>query len=178
MAQGKGGVYGSFVMVKLEKGTSKEFPLKGAEANATTAGKYKKSPLVYIKAPVAKYFGWKEITQADMLRTMVRKVETMINGKKETVEKMVPQGSTGASRSVTVKFTKLVNIGGKEVASINIAMPTSHTFANMVQEIMESKQGTEAVAAIVSPDGKSMTFKTPYNSKRKKGDQKALPAGK
>lgn len=163
---GKGGVYGSFVMVKLEKGTSQEFPLAGSE-DATKVAKYKKSPLVYIKAPVAKYFGWKEITQADMLKTMVRDVVTKINGKDATVRKMVPQGATGAGRSVTVKFTKLTAIGGKSVASINIAMPTSHTFANMVQEIMESKQGTEAIAAIVSPAGKSMTFKTPYNSKAK-----------
>ena len=164
---GKGGVYGAFVMVELKKGTSKEFPLKGAEADATKPTKFKKSPLVYVKGPVAKYFGWAEIPQADMLKRMIRNVDTMINGKKETVSKMVPQGATGAGRAVTVKFTKLIDIGGKKVASINIAMPTSHTFANMVQEIMESKQGTEAIAAIVSPAGKSMTFKTPYNPKPK-----------
>lgn len=161
---GKGGVYGSFVMVKLEKGTSKEFSLKNDAKTADQPGVYKKSPLVYVKEPVAKYFGWKEITQADMLKTMVRDVATKINGKAQTVRKMVPQGATGAGRSVVVKFTKLVKIGGKDVASINIAMPTSHTFANMVQEIMESKQGTETVAAIVSPAGKSMTFKTPYRN--------------
>lgn len=166
----KGGVYGSFVMVQLEKGTSKEFPLnKKADATDTTKpGKYKKSPLVYIKAPIAKFFGWKEITQADMLRTMVKEVKTKINGQDVTVTKMVPQGATGAGRAVTVKFTTLVDIGGKKVASINIAMPTSHTFANMVQEIMESKQGTNNIAAIVSPAGKSMTFKTPYNPKKSK----------
>ena len=164
---GKGGVYGSFVMVKMAKGTSKEFSLKNDNKTADQASVYKKSPLVYVKAPIAKYFGWGEITQADMLRTMVRKVATTINGKPQTVEKMVPQGATGAGRSVIVKFTKPTNIGGKSVNSIKIAMPTSHTFANMVQEIMESKQGTEAVAAIVSPAGKSMTFKTPYNPKAK-----------
>ena len=166
---GKGGVYGSFVMVQFEKGTSKEFPLnKKTDADATKPGKYKKSPLAYIKAPIAKFFGWKEITQADMLRTMVKEVKTKINGQDATVTKMVPQGATGAGRAVKVKFTTLVDIGGKKVASINIAMPTSHTFANMVQEIMESKQGTNNIAAIVSPAGKSMTFKTPYNPKKVK----------
>lgn len=169
---GKGGVYGSFVLIKMDKGTSKEFPLNpatGTGSVAANAAKSKRSPLVYIKAPIAKYFGWGEMTQADMLRTMVREVKTKINGKDATVSKMVPQGSTGASRSVIVKFTKPTQIGGKSVNSINIAMPTSHTFANMVQEIMESKQGTEAIAAIVSPAGKSMTFKTPYNPKSKAG---------
>jgi hypothetical protein len=163
---GKGGVYGSFVMVELKKGTSKEFPLNAATGNATTATKYKKSPVVYVKEPIAKYFGWAEVTQADMTRIMVKPVKTKINGKEETITKLVRSGATGASRSVTVKFTKLVKIGGKSVASIKIAMPTSHTFANMVQEIMESKQGTEAIAAIVSPEGKSMVYKTPYNRKR------------
>jgi hypothetical protein len=164
---GKGGVYGSFVMIEFKKGKSKEFPMDAKDADANKAQKYKKSPLAYVKAPVAKYFGWAEMTQADMLRIMTKKVKTKINGKDAEVEKMVPSGATGAGRSVTVKFTKLVKIGGKDVASINIAMPTSHTFANMVQEIMESKQGTEAIAAIVSPDGNAITFKTPYNAKRK-----------
>jgi hypothetical protein len=174
---GKGGVYGSFVMVKMAKGTSKEFPLdtkKVGNIPAAETAKSRKSPLVYIKAPVAKYFGWAEVTQADMLKTMVREVKTKINGKDATVTKMVPQGATGASRSVVVKFTKPTAIGGKSVNSINIAMPSSHTFANMVQEIMESKQGTEAIAAIVSPAGKSMTFKTPYNAKAK-GQKAPIP---
>jgi hypothetical protein len=164
---GKGGTYGSFVMIEFKKGKSKEFPLDKEKAEANKAAKYKKSPLAWVKAPIAKYFGWAEMTQADMLRLMTKQVKTKINGKEETVEKMVPSGATGAGRAVTVKFTKLVKIGGKDVASINIAMPTSHTFSNMVQEIMESKQGTDAIAAIVSPDGKAMTFKTPYNPKRK-----------
>ena len=166
---GKGGTYGSFVMVKLSKGTSKEFPLEEKKVGniPAAAGKSKKSPLVYIKGPIAKYFGWAEMPQADMLRTMVREITTKINGKEQKVTKMVPQGATGASRSVTVKFTKPTAIGGKSVNSIKVAMPSSHTFANMVQEIMESKQGTEAIAAIVSPAGKSMTFKTPYNPKAK-----------
>lgn len=163
----KGGVFGSFVMIEFKKGKSKEFPLGTKEGADAAGGKSKKSPLAYIKAPIAKYFGWAEITQADMLRIMTKKVKTKINGKEVEVEKMVPSGATGASRAVTVKFTSLVTIGGKDVASINIPMPTSHTFANMVQEIMESKQGTDKIAAIVSPAGKAMTFKTPYNAKRR-----------
>jgi hypothetical protein len=154
-------------MCELKKGTSKEFPLKAATANATTATKYKKSPLVYVKEPIAKYFGWAQVTFADMGRIMTKQVKTKINGKEETVTKMVRSGATGASRSVTVKFTKPVTIGGKSVASIKIAMPTSHTFSNMTQEIMESTQGTEVIAAIVSPSGKAMVYRTAYNAKRK-----------
>lgn len=164
----KGGVYGAFVMVKLTKGTSKEFPLaKDAKAVGNipaAAGKSRKSPMVYIKEPIAKYFGFTEITPADMLKQFSRKITTKINGKPEEVTKMVSQGATGAGRSVTVKFTKLEKIGGKDVASIRVAMPSSHTFGNMVQEIMESKSSGN-IAAIVSPAGKSMTFKTAYNPK-------------
>jgi hypothetical protein len=99
-----------------------------------------------------------------MLKKASREVKTKVNGKEATVKTMVSMGATGASRSVTVRFTKLVTIGGKSVASIKIAMPSSHTFSNMVQEIMESKTSGD-VAAIVSPEGQSMTFKTPYNPK-------------
>jgi hypothetical protein len=168
MAQGKGGVYGSFVMVKLTKGTSKEFPLAGDKKDKTTGtGKSRKSPMAYIKEPIAKFFGFPEVTPADMIKESTKQVKTKINGKEETVTSMVNMGATGASRSVTVKFAKLVKIGGKDVASVKIAMPSSHTFGNMVQEIMESKSAGD-VAAIVSPVGRTMTFKTPYNSKRKK----------
>lgn len=167
MAQGKGGVYGSFVMVKFTKGTSQEFPLvaaaTGAKAAATTA-KSKKSAMAYIKEPIAKYFGFTEVTPADMIKESTKTVETKINGKDATVKVMVNMGATGASRSVTIKFTKLVKIGGKDVASVKMAMPSSHTFGNMVQEIMESKASGD-IAAIVSPVGRSMVFKTPYNSK-------------
>jgi hypothetical protein len=124
----------------------------------------KKSPVVWIKEPIAKYFGFKEITPADMLKMSTREVMTKINGNAQKIKTMVNMGSTGAGRSITVKFTKLVKIGGKDVASVKIAMPTSHTFANMVQEIMEAKTSGD-VAAIVSPEGRSMTFKTPYNKK-------------
>ncbi|WP_309736732.1 hypothetical protein [Chamaesiphon sp. OTE_75_metabat_556] len=164
----KGGVYGSFVMVKFTKGTSKRYKM-GAAAGAATTGAAAakaspKSPIAYVKEPVAKYFGFTEVTPADMIKLSTKSVKTKINGQEKTVTTMVNMGATGASRSVTVKFTKLVKIGGKDVASIKIAMPTSHTFANMVQEIMESKTSGD-VAAIVSPEGRSMTFKTPYTAK-------------
>jgi hypothetical protein len=167
MAQGKGGVYGSFVMVKFTKGTSKEFPLAGDKKDKAASGaKSRKSPMAYVKEPIAKFFGFTEVTPADMIKESTKEVKTKINGKEETVKVMVNMGATGASRSVTVKFTKLVNIAGKEVASIKIAMPSSHTFGNMVQEIMETKASGD-IASIVSPVGRSMVFKTPYNKKSK-----------
>jgi hypothetical protein len=165
---GKGGVHGSFVMVKFTKGTSKEYPMKTEGTTKAAAGASKKSPVAYVKEPIAKYFGLTEITPADMIKLSTKSVKTMINGKAETITTMVSMGSTGAGRSITVKFTKLVSIGGKSVASVKIAMPTSHTFGNMVQEIMETKASGD-IAAIVSPEGRSMTFKTPYNPKTKAG---------
>jgi hypothetical protein len=164
----KGGVYGSFVMVKFTKGTSKEYPLKTEGTAGAKKGESRKSPVAWVKEPIAKYFGLTEITPADMIKLSTKTVKTKINGKDETITTMVSMGSTGAGRSVTIKFTKLVSIGGKSVASVKIAMPTSHTFSNMVQEIMESKAAGD-IAAIVSPEGRSMTFKTPYNPKQKAG---------
>jgi hypothetical protein len=164
---GKGGVYGSFVMVKLTKGTSKSFKTGKGVQGKIDAKAFKKPSVCWIKEPIAKYFGFSEITPADMIKESTRIVNTKINGKAVTVTTMVNMGATGASRSVTVRFTKLVRIGGKDVASIKIAMPTSHTFANIVQEIMESKTSGD-VAAIVSPEGRSMTFKTPYSPKHHK----------
>ena len=164
MAQGKGGVYGSFVMVKLAKGTSKRFKEDGTEKAVIPGYKSAKSHMVYIKEPIAKYFGFAEVTPADMLKEFSKKVKTKVNGKEVELTTMVSQGATGAGRSVTVKFTKLVKIGKKDVASVKIAMPNSHTFGNMVQEIMETKSSGD-IAAIVSPEGKSMTFKSPYNKK-------------
>lgn len=161
---GKGGVYGSFVMVDFKKGTSKRF-MEDGKVKPVIAGTTSSKPSVaWVKEPVAKYFGLTEITPADMLKKASRQVKTKINGKEQTVTTQVSMGATGASRSVTVRFTKLVKIGGKDVASVKVAMPSSHTFSNMVQELMESKNSGD-VAAIVSPEGKSMTFKTPYNPK-------------
>ena len=164
MAQGKGGVYGSFVMVDFKKGTSKRFDKDGAEkAHIPGTGSHKPS-VAYVKEPIAAYFGFTQITPADMIKKSSRTVTTTINGKEQKLTTTANMGATGASRSVTVKFTKLVKIGGKDVASIKIAMPSSHTFSNMVQEIMESKSSGD-IAAIISPVGRSMIFKTPYNKK-------------
>jgi hypothetical protein len=161
---GKGGVYGSFVMVKLTKGTAKTFE-KTAATDSTEAQKGRVlSPMVYIKEPIAKYFGFAEVTPADMIKASTRHFKQKFNGKELETSSLVNMGSTGKGSSVTVKFTKLVKIGGKSVASVKIAIPSSHTFGNMVQEIMESKTSGD-VAAIVSPRGRSMTFKTPYSTK-------------
>jgi hypothetical protein len=168
---GKGGVFGAFVMVKFTKGTSQEYPLEGKKAKGATAtptAKSKKSPMAYVKEPIAKYFGLTEVTPADMIKESTKKVQTTINGKPAEITTLVSMGATGASRSITVKFTKLVSIGGKNVASVKIAMPTSHTFGNMVQEIMETKASGN-IAAIVSPEGRSMVFKSPYNPRKKGG---------
>jgi hypothetical protein len=177
----KGGVYGSFVLVQFDKGTSKKFPLVKATGEGSVAANKAastKPPFAYIKSAVAKYFGFKEISKADMLTKMTKTVKTTINGKAETITKFTPSGATGASRSVTVKFTKLVNIGGKQVASVSIAMPSSHTFGDMLKEITEAPNNTDSIAAIVSPAGKSVTYKEIYNPKSKNKNQKALPAGK
>jgi hypothetical protein len=167
MAQGKGGVLGSFVMIEFKKGTAKTFEKTSEKSSEESKKGRKLSPVAYVKEPIAKFFGWQVVTPADMLRLATRTMKMTINGKTQDVKTTVSMGTTGASRSVTVKFKALQNIGGKQVASVKIAMPTSHTFGNMVQEIMESPKSS-FIAAIVSPDGKSMIFGTPYNPKTKK----------
>ncbi len=70
---GKGGTYGSYSLIKLDKGTSQEFPSggKGAVGNIPAAkGKSKKSPLVYVKRPIADYFGWQIISKTDVNKLM------------------------------------------------------------------------------------------------------------
>lgn len=165
---GKGGVFGSFVMVKLDKGTSKKYTPEGGVKKNIEGTTSPKSPLVYIKSPIAKFFGFQEVTPADIIRLSKRKVKTKINGKEVTVDTIVSSGATGASRSVAVKFTKLISIGGKQVASVKIAMPSSYTFGDMVTLLTEGPKAGD-IAAIVSPDGRSVTFKTPYNPKKKAG---------
>lgn len=166
---GKGGVYGSFVTCKLKKGTSKRFNADGSEKKAVAVDQFVKSPMVYIKEPIAKYFGFEIVLPDDLLEARTKEVKTTINGKKTTVKTMVSMGSTGASRSVAVKFKKLTKIGGKDVASVKVAMPSSHTFGDMVQEIMTKTEVVSNIAIIVSPEGKSMVFGTAYNPNRKKG---------
>jgi hypothetical protein len=163
----KGGVLGSFVMIQFKKGTAKTFEKVSEKGSEESKKGRTLSPVAYVKEPIAKFFGWAVITPADMLKMSTRTMKMTINGKTQDVTTNVSMGSTGASRSVTVRFKSLQNIGGKQVASVKIAMPTSHTFGNMVQEIMETNK-SNTIAAIVSPEGKSMTFGTPYNPKRKK----------
>ena len=73
---------------------------------------------------------------------------------------------SGASRSVTIKFKKLEKIGGKDVASVKMAMPSSHTFGDMVT-MLTSRTNASVIAAIVSPSGRTMTFQSAYNKKAK-----------
>jgi hypothetical protein len=179
MAQGKGGVYGSFVMVRLAQGNSKQYPMdadKTKNSKAAVGGADKgtstKCPVTKMKEPVAKHFGFEIMTPKSMVLLSTKPVTTKINGKVETVNKLVSMGSTGASRSITVVFKALTNIGGKEVASVKIPMPSSHTFGDMVKEIMEGAR-SNSIAQIISPAGKAMTFGTSYSSTKKKKANKA-----
>ncbi len=167
MAQGKGGVYGSFVMCQFKKGTSKKFKPDGGLVAPTAGLTSARSPMVYIKDAVAKYFGFEIIQPDQILKMRTREIKTKINGKEAKVTTMISMGATGASRSVTVKFKKLTRIGGKDVASVKVAMPSSHTFSNMVQEIMTKAEVVSNVAAIVSSEGKSMAFAAAYRDKKK-----------
>jgi hypothetical protein len=163
----KGGVYGSFVMCHLKKGASKRYKEDGTEIKPKDGLNSIKSPMVYIKEPIAKYFGFDVVLPDDLLKMRTKEVKTKINGKEAKVNTMVSMGATGASRSLTVKFKKLTKIGGKDMASVKIAIPSSHTYGNMVQEIMTKTGVVSNIAAIVSDSGKSMTFGTAYNATRK-----------
>jgi hypothetical protein len=178
MAQGKGGVYGSFVMVRLAKGNSKQYPMEGktektgkGTVSGVDKGNSTRCPITKMKDPIAKFFGFEIIQPMDMVRLATQTVETTINGKKQTVSKLTKMGTTGASRSITVKFTALQTIGGKQVASVKVAMPSSHTFKDMVTELMSGSQ-TGVIAQIVSPSGSTMSFKAAYSSKKKASGKK------
>jgi DNA-binding protein YbaB len=184
MAQGKGGVYGSFVMVRLKQGNSMQYPMdeakkKTSKATVTSAtgGKSTKCPVTKMKEPVAKYFGFEIIIPKDMVLLATKEVTTKINGKEQKINKLVSMGSTGASRSITVVFKALQTIGGKQVASVKIPMPSSHTFGNMVQELMEGTK-SNSIAQIISPAGKAMTFGTSYSSTKKKRANNAATTAK
>jgi hypothetical protein len=174
MAQGKGGVYGSFVMVRMKRGNSMQYPLDAAKTKTSKAtvtgegiGKSTKCPVTKMKEPVAKFFGLEIIIPKDMILLATKPVTTKINGKEQTINKLVSMGSTGASRSITIVFKALQTIGGKQVASVKMPMPSSHRFSDMLQELME---GTKAnlIAQVISPEGKAMTFGTSYSSSKKK----------
>lgn len=165
---GKGGVFGSYVLVSLDQGTSIRYGQDGVAKENVAGTNSPKSPLVYIKSPIAKFFGFKELTPTEAREKSTKTVKSKINGKEVERQVTLVSGATGASRSVTVKFTKLVKIGGKDVASVKVAMPSSCTFGDMVKILTESSPASN-IAAIVSPTGRSMTFKTAYNPKKKAG---------
>jgi len=173
MAERKGGVFGSFVMVRLKKGNSKQYPLvpdtakiSAAKQSGAGLGSSEKCPIVYIKEPVAKFFGFEIINPMDMVQLMTKEVTTKINGVEAKTRKLVSMGATGASRSIRVRFTALQTIGGKQVAEVSVPMPSSHTFGDMLQEIMIGGK-SNIIAQVVSPAGKAMTFKAAYNAKKK-----------
>jgi hypothetical protein len=180
MAQGKGGVYGGFVLVKLDGGTSQIYGDKkrgklSASAAAAADAKSKpsvKSNVAYIKEPIAKFFGFAIATPKEIVDHSLREVKTTIAGKEVTRKTLVNEGATGASRSVTIKFKKLEKIGGKDVASVKMAMPSSHTFGDMVT-MLTSRTNASVIAAIVSPSGRTMTFQSAYNKKAKIVNKKA-----
>lgn len=168
----KGGVYGSYVMCEFRGGNSWKFQKTASNAseevkaaNSRKSGS-NKSSMVWVKESVAKYFGFMLVTPADMLRAATRTKKLKYNGIEDSTPSLASMGATGAGRSVTVKFTKPTTIGGKSVASVKVAMPSSYTMRDMVKMIMETKVSGN-VAAIVSPRGKSWTFRTPYNPKAK-----------
>lgn len=162
---GKGGVLGAFVMCEFAGGTSKSFPSGDKESSKNK----KKSSLVYVKEPIAKFFGFPEANLARIQELRKRTVKTKINGKEETIQTSVRVGTTGASRSVRIRFTALQSIGGKSVASVNLAMPTSFTFGDMVKFLSLNKEKSNVIASIISPDGSAVTFRTPYSPKKKVG---------
>ena len=179
----KGGVYGSYVLVKFTKGTSKRYRDKGAKGalneSAPSNAKDKassRSPLAYVKEPVAKFFGWAITSPTDLLASSTKLVKTRINGTDKTVKVLTQSGATGASRSVTVKFKRLETMGGKTVASVKIAVPSSHTFGNMVDEIINSG-AKDKVAQIVSFSGRTLTFATPYKPQLAGAKPKQIGSG-
>jgi hypothetical protein len=176
----KGGVYGSYVPVLFSKGTSKKFPLVKATGTGSVAANKaasEKSPIAYVKEPVAKFLGFAKISPTDYIKRCTKKVKTKINGKDEDVEVFTAQGATGASRSVTVKFKRPETIGGKSVASVKVAVPYSHTFGNMVDELANCA-ATPKIAQIVSYSGRTVTWDTPFKKQLVgTGKQKQIAGG-
>jgi hypothetical protein len=176
MAQGKGGFYGGFVQVEMPGGTSKyygekklaKYAAKAANKASATEAVSVKCNIAFVKEPIAKFFGLSVAVPMDIVRASLQDVKTTIEGKEVTRKTMVNEGATGASRAVTIKFAKLQKIGGKDVSkSVRMAMPSSHTFGDMVQMLM-TRTNNSVIAAIVSPSGRTMTFQSAYNKKAKK----------
>jgi hypothetical protein len=195
-----GGVLSDYVLCNFPNGTSWNFVssnrAKGAsgaggqqvldlnvQAEETLAAQKKKtgsnkSPMAYVKEDIAKFFDIPRPTPAEVAKAMTRTKEIRINGEPHKIKSMATNmGSTGKSRSVTVKFKSLQNIGGKQVASVKIAMPASYTVGDMIRFLMESRK-SNLIAAIVSPKGKAVTYGNAYKRNKKRGNQRALPAGR
>lgn len=165
MAKG-GGVFGGFVLCQFRKGTSKKYK-EGVAVAPPQGFSSSKSPLVYIKEPIANYFGFDILNRSEEKKIRTRKVTTIIQGKEVIQERRVSMGATGASRAITVKFKKLTNINKKNVASVRIAMPSSHTFGDMLDELLLKPEVAANIAVVISPDGKSTVYGTAYNPKNK-----------
>ncbi len=126
--------------------------------------------MAYVKEDIAKFFDIPRPTPAEVAKAMTRTKELTYNGEKHKVKAMATNmGSTGKSRSVTVRFKSLQNIGGKQVASVKIAMPASYTVGDMIRFLMESRK-SNLIAAIVSPKGKSVTYGNAFKRNKRRGN--------
>jgi hypothetical protein len=161
----KGGTLGSLVLVKLEGGSSTRHkkPVAGAsnEVIAVQGKDSNKSPLVKIKEGIAEYFSFTPLTPAEARKALTRTRSVTYNGVSSKQESLVNAGATGKSRSVKVYFATEQLIGGKKVASVNVPLPASYTFNDMFEKLMASPKNTH-IARITSPQGRSVSFKTPF----------------
>ena len=169
---GKGGVFGGFVACKFEGGTSWRYHKPGKDDTAETVAASKlttgsnKSKIAFIKEPIAKFFKIQIPTKTELNESSVKTKKLTINGITHVSKSVVKQGATGRSRSVTVRFKSLQTIGGKKVASVKLAMPSSYTMGDMLRFLQASDRAS-VIAAIVSDKGNSWTYGTAYNPKKK-----------
>ena len=161
---GKGGTLGGFIPFSFPGGTSWKFEKIGI--NATTekkeaakakAGESNKSPIAFVKEPIGLFFGLKKPSPGNRTKGSIKTRKLIINGVTHETQAASAEGSTGRSRSVTVKFTKLQTIGGKQVASVKIAMPSSYTMNNMLNFLTKGPKRA-IIAAIVSNTGHSWVY--------------------
>jgi hypothetical protein len=184
-----GGIRSDYVMCEFPDGTSWKFGNKeAAKTTPTAAGTNEgviseekkslsnkktgsnKSPMAYVKEAVAKYFELPIVTPEKMLKAMVRTKNLKYEGEdRKTVSLATNMGATGASRSMTVMFKKLTNIGGKSVASVKVAMPASYTVGDMVKLLMARPTTAANIAQLVSPSGKTIRFGNRYKKSRTSG---------
>lgn len=161
-----GGISSDYVLCSLPNGTSWNYKDKSVDPKtqskeAVAAAKLKtgsnKSPMVYIKEHVAKFFEIPTVTPEEMQKAMVRTKSLTYNGEThESTSLATNMGATGKSRSVRVVFKKAETINGKKVLSVNIPMPSSYTFGNMVKLLLSRPNVAAKIAQIVSPSGKAL----------------------